>query len=156
MDVPGPPVCRVYPEMIKGWYRSPPLIGYFITFILTGELATGGFNRSTVVAVQDVVRKVFWVVFWPHYNTTVESSMTQFLDILKNGIWKIIMICLLGPINSLELQLKDLRIHLYSLFLLTFVLSVLKIKIVPNSVCWIYNSLCTVQIRIFRQVVIKV
>ena len=65
----------------------------------------------------------------------VESSMTQFLDILKNGIWKIIMICLLGPINSLELQLKDLRIHWYSLFLLTFVLSVLKIKIVPNSVC---------------------
>ena len=34
-------------------YRS------FITFILTGDLATGGFNRSTVVVVQDVVRKVF-------------------------------------------------------------------------------------------------
>ena len=41
-----------------------------VTFILTGDLATGGFNRSTVVVVQDVVRKVFWVVFFCHYNTT--------------------------------------------------------------------------------------
>ena len=48
------------------------------TFILTGDLATGGFNRSTVVAVQDVVKKVFLVVFFLHYNTT---GMVLFIQI---------------------------------------------------------------------------
>ena len=41
-----------------------------VTFILTGDLATGGFNRSTVVAVQDVVRVLPNVAFFLHYNTT--------------------------------------------------------------------------------------
>ena len=63
---------------------SPPLIGDFITFILTGDLATGGFNRSTVVAVQDAVRVLPKVVFFPHYNTTVITctfgAIIQFLQ----------------------------------------------------------------------------
>ena len=50
-----------------------------MTFILTGDLATGGFNRSTVVAVQDVVRKVFGVSFFRHYNTT-SALITKWRD----------------------------------------------------------------------------
>ena len=55
---------------------SPPLIGVYTgTFILTGYLSTGEFNRSTVVAVQDAVRVLPKVVFFLHYNTTLSHFL---------------------------------------------------------------------------------
>ena len=58
MNVPGIPVCRVCSEMLQGWYRLLSLYQsfYIETFIISDDLVTGRFNRSTAVAVSNVVR----------------------------------------------------------------------------------------------------